>query len=183
VFGGVVGDAVLPAPPDDVEPSAGQDADRVGVVEVSCSGALVEVGGPGVGVVGVPGEVDHGTAELLVDCPSEGDHFDVAGLFGRGCGASQTDQGLGGGEPSAGVADLGQQPSGTDGAGLGERGEDRGVEMVGEMMVRDLVFEGLDLSAQAGQRGDQGQGDLGPGCGGRWCPAVPGPGGPTACRD
>jgi hypothetical protein len=26
VFGGVVGDAVLPAAPDDVEPGAGQDA-------------------------------------------------------------------------------------------------------------------------------------------------------------
>jgi hypothetical protein len=32
VFGGVVGDAVVPAAPDDVEPGAGQDADGVGVV-------------------------------------------------------------------------------------------------------------------------------------------------------
>ena len=156
MFGGVVGDAVLPAAPDDVEPGAGQDAGGVGVVEVSCSGALVEVGGPGVGVVGVAGEVDDGSAELFVDCPAEGDDFDVAGLFGRGCGAGQADQCFGGGEPAAGVTDLGQEPGGADGAGLGQRGEDRGVGMVGEL-VGDLVFEGFDLGAQAGQRGDQGQ--------------------------
>ena len=35
VLFGVVGDAVLPAVPDDVEPGAGQDADGVGVVAVS----------------------------------------------------------------------------------------------------------------------------------------------------
>ena len=84
----------------------------MGVVEVSCSGALVEVGGPGVGVVGVAGEVDDGSAELFVDCPAEGDDFDVAGLFGRGCGAGQTDQCFGGGEPSAGVTDLGEESGG-----------------------------------------------------------------------
>jgi hypothetical protein len=82
VFGGVVGDVVLPAAPDDVEPGPGQDADGVGVVVASGSGALVEVGGPGVGVVGVAGEVDGGAAELFVDRPPEGDDFDLAGLSG-----------------------------------------------------------------------------------------------------
>jgi hypothetical protein len=32
MFVGVAGDSVLPAVPDDVEPGAGEDADRVGVV-------------------------------------------------------------------------------------------------------------------------------------------------------
>ena len=82
--------------------------------------ALVEVGGPGVGVVGVAGEVAEGVAELFVGCPAEGDGFDLAGLAGRGRDAGQADQGLGGGEPPAGVADLGQQPGGADGAGAGQ---------------------------------------------------------------
>jgi hypothetical protein len=46
VFGGVVGDVVLPAALDDVEPGAGEDACGVGMVQVSGAGALVEVGGP-----------------------------------------------------------------------------------------------------------------------------------------
>src|SRR5690242_13302927 len=78
VFGGVVGDAVLPAAPDDVEPGSGEDADGVGVVVASIAGALVEVGGPRVGVVGV----DDGAAELCVDGPAEGDDLDLAGLSG-----------------------------------------------------------------------------------------------------
>ena len=82
VFGGVVGDAVLPAAPDDVEPCSGEDAYGVGVVVTSVAGALVEVGGPGVGVVGVAGEVDDRSAELFVDGPAEGDDFDFAGLAG-----------------------------------------------------------------------------------------------------
>ena len=38
VFGGVVGDAVLPASPDDVEPGAGEDADGVGMVVAAARG-------------------------------------------------------------------------------------------------------------------------------------------------
>ena len=92
MFGGVVGDAVLPAAPDDVEPGAGEDADGVGVVVAAGAGSSVEVGGPGVGVVGVAGEVDDGAAELFVDGPAEGDDLDLAGLAGRGCGAGQAGQ-------------------------------------------------------------------------------------------
>ena len=144
MFGGVVGHVVLPAAPDDVEPGSGEDPDGVGVVVAAGSGALVEVGGPGVGVVGVAGEVDDGAAELFVDGPAEGDDFDLAGLLGRGCGAGQAGQRFGGGEPAAGVADLGQEPGGADGAGLGQRGEDRGVGVGGEL-VGDLVLERFDL--------------------------------------
>ena len=148
MFGGVVGDAVLPAAPDDVQPGAGEDADGVGVVVASVAGALVEVGGPGVGVVGVAGEVDDGAAELFVDGPAEGDDLDLAGLSGRGCGAGQAGECFGGGEAAAGVADLGEQPGSADGARPGQRGEDRGVGMGGEL-VGDLVLEGLDLGRVA----------------------------------
>ena len=71
MFGRVVGDAVLPAAPDDVQPGAGEDADGVGVVVAAVAGTLVEVGGPGVGVVGVAGEVDDGAAQLFIDGPAK----------------------------------------------------------------------------------------------------------------
>ena len=48
VAGGVVGDAVLPAFPDDVCPGPGEDSYGVGVVVSSGSGAVVQVRGPGV---------------------------------------------------------------------------------------------------------------------------------------
>ena len=73
VLGGVVGGSVLPAVPDDVQPGAGEDAHGVGVVVSSVAGALVEVGGPGVGVAGVAGEVGDGVAQLFVAGPSEVD--------------------------------------------------------------------------------------------------------------
>lgn len=82
MFGGFVGDSVLPAAPDDVEPGAGEDADRVGVVVSSGDGAVVHVGGPGVGVSAVAGEVGDGVAELFVCGPTESDVFDFAGLAG-----------------------------------------------------------------------------------------------------
>jgi hypothetical protein len=75
-------DAVLPAAPDDVDPGLGEDGYCVGVVVASVAGALVEVGGPVVGVVGVAGEVDDGAAGLFVDGPAERDDFDLAGLAG-----------------------------------------------------------------------------------------------------
>ncbi len=109
VFFGVVADFGLPAVPDDVEPGAGEDADGVRVVVASLAGALVEVGGPGVGVSGVAGEVGDGVAELFVAGPAEGDGAELAGLSGRGCGAGEAGQGLRGGELGSAVADLGEQ--------------------------------------------------------------------------
>jgi hypothetical protein len=82
VFGWVVGGVVLPAAPDDVEPGAGEDADGVRMIVAAGSGFGVEVGGPGVGVVGIAGEVDDSVAELFVDGPPERDDFDFAGLTG-----------------------------------------------------------------------------------------------------
>src|SRR5680860_1554949 len=89
VLVGVVGDAVLPASPDDVGPGSAQDADGVGMVVSSVAGSVVEVGGPGVGVSGVAGEVAERVAELAVGRPAEGDGFDLAGLAGRGGDAGQ----------------------------------------------------------------------------------------------
>ena len=73
VSGGVVGDAVLPASPDDVCPGAAEDADGVRVVVAAGSGSVVEVGGPGAGSSAVAGEVAEGVAELFVGRPAEGE--------------------------------------------------------------------------------------------------------------
>ena len=62
VFGGVVGGVGGPAFPDDGDPGAGEDAYGVGVVVAAGCGLGVEVGGPGVGVAGVGGEVADGVA-------------------------------------------------------------------------------------------------------------------------
>src|SRR6476659_8490546 len=61
---GVVGAVGAPAGPDDVDPGAGQDAHGVRVVVSAGAGSPVEVGGPGVGVAGVAGEVADRVAEL-----------------------------------------------------------------------------------------------------------------------
>ena len=57
-------------------------------------GAVVEVGGPGVGVAGVAGEVGDGVAQLLVAGPAEADGADLAGLAGGGGDAGEAGQGL-----------------------------------------------------------------------------------------
>ena len=69
VFGGVVGNVVLPAAPADVEPGAGEDADGVGVVVAAGSGPLVEVRGPGVGVVAAGSANGSGRSVLRAAIP------------------------------------------------------------------------------------------------------------------
>lgn len=94
----------MPAVPDDVEPGSGEDAYGVGVVVASVAGSSVEVGGPGVGVSAVAGEVGDCVAELFVAGPAEGDGAQFAGLSGRGCRSGEAGQGLGGGELGSAVA-------------------------------------------------------------------------------
>jgi len=84
VLGGVVADVVLPAAPDDVYPGSAEDAHGVGMVMSSGDGFGVKVGGPGVVVAGVAGEVADGVSEFFVGSPAEGDGLDLAGLAGRG---------------------------------------------------------------------------------------------------
>jgi len=115
VIGGVVGGVVLPAVPDDVEPGAGEDAYGVGVVLAAGDGSVVEVGGPGVGVAGVVGEVADCVTEVLVARPAKPDQGQLAGLPCRGRDAGQTRQRFWGGEPGAAVPDFCQKPRGADG--------------------------------------------------------------------
>ena len=97
------------------------------VVVSASTGFAVEVGGPGVGVSAVAGEVADRVAQLFVHGPAERDNAHLAGLAGGGCHAGQGGQGAGGGEPAAGVADLAEQPGGAHGAGPGQGGEDAAV--------------------------------------------------------
>src|SRR5579875_3148320 len=137
MLGRVVGRAVLPAVPDDEEPGAGEDADRVRVVVAAGDGAAVEVGGP-----------------------AEADGTVLARLASARRDAGQAGQGLRGREASAAVADLGQQAGGADGAGAGKAGEDVGVGVQGELLF-DLLGKDLDLLHQVAQGGQKGAGDVG----------------------
>jgi hypothetical protein len=113
---GVVGCAVLPAVPDDVQPGAGEDASGVRVVVAACDGIVVQLGCPQAGVAGVAGEVADGVAELLADGPAEVGVGGLAGLAGGGGDSGQADQRFGGGEPGPVVTGPGGQPCGPDGA-------------------------------------------------------------------
>jgi len=150
VLVGVVGGVVLPAVPDDVDPRTGQDAYGVGVVVAAGDGAIVEVGGPGVGPSGVTGEVGNGVAQLFVARPAESNATDLAGLSGRGCHAGQTGQRFRCGEAGAAVTDLGKQSGGADAPGARQAGEDVGVGVQGQLFV-DLNRQGFDLVGQAGK--------------------------------
>jgi hypothetical protein len=62
----------------------------MGVVVAAGDGAVVEIGGPGVVVAWVAGEVTQRVAELFVASPAERDGFDLAGLAGRGRDSGQS---------------------------------------------------------------------------------------------
>jgi hypothetical protein len=133
VAGRVVGDAVVPAVPDHIQPRSGQDPHSQGVVFPAGDRVVVDAGGPGAGVAGAVGEVADRAAELFADGPAEGDGLVLAGLAGGRRGPGQADQRLGFGEAGAAVADLGEQPGGADGARAGQRGEDVAVGVGGEL--------------------------------------------------
>ena len=67
----IEGDAVLPASPNDAQPSSGEDADGVWVPASAVDGSFVDVGSPGIGQAAAIGEIHDRDAELLVARPSE----------------------------------------------------------------------------------------------------------------
>src|SRR5215831_21050997 len=87
----VVGDSVVPAVPDHVEPRSGEDPDRVRVVFTAGDGVGVDPCGPGGVVAGAVGEVADRVAELLAGGPAEGDGLVLAGLAGGWGGTGQAD--------------------------------------------------------------------------------------------
>src|SRR5215218_11134687 len=123
VLVGIVGAGILPAVPDHIQPCAGENPDRVRVVVAAVAGPLVKVGGPGVGVAAVAGEVTNSVAEVFVTRPAEIDGAAFAGLSSGGGNTGQAGQGVGTGKAAAAIADLGQ-PGGADPSATGQAGED-----------------------------------------------------------
>src|SRR5680860_1417735 len=165
VLGGVVGDASVPAAPDDSEPGSGEDAGGVLVGFAGGGVAVVDGGGPGAGSAAVGGEVDDGVAQFLVTGPAERHDVVAAGLSGGWCGAGEGGEGGFGGEPAAGVADLDQQLGGADLTAAGQRSEDVAVRVQRELFA-DLRLEQGDLFADRAQRLDVRHGGVGSGGGG-----------------
>src|SRR4051812_24328003 len=73
VPGGIVGGAVLPAAPEDADPRAREDADRMRVVAGASPRAAVNVGGPGARVARVVGERGERAAQTLVASEAKDD--------------------------------------------------------------------------------------------------------------
>jgi hypothetical protein len=105
---GVVGDAVLPAAPEDAGPGASEGADRAWVVVPAAAGAGVVVFSPGVPFAGCVGEGRGGVSESVVAAVSEARDFFAAGLDRDGGHAGVGGEVLGGGVAGAVIADLGQ---------------------------------------------------------------------------
>jgi hypothetical protein len=132
VFGRVVGDAILPHPPDHAHPGTTEDADGMRVVTIA--GPLppvLGVLGPGMAMAGSVGEGADGVSEAVVAGPSEGCHLAFAGFDRHGAHDRISGQCLPGRVALAAAADLGEQASGGNGR-LGvakEREEDLAVGM------------------------------------------------------
>ena len=124
VLVGIVGAGVLPAVPDHEQPCAGENPNRVGVVVAAVAGPLVEVGGPGVSLAAVAGEVAYGVAEVLSQAQRKLTTRLLPDWRVDGANPSQADQRVRGGKAAAAVADLGQQPGGADPSAAGQAGED-----------------------------------------------------------
>jgi hypothetical protein len=75
---------ILPATPDLERPGAGEDVNGVRVAHAAGPGPGVDVGGPGVGVAGVVGEVGQRPAQLGVDLVAEADGVVFAGGVSKG---------------------------------------------------------------------------------------------------
>src|SRR4030095_765746 len=109
VLGGVVGDLVDPAAPDDADPRAGQDAHGVGMIMPAGAGVGVDAGGPWADVAAVVGEGGDRDAEAFVAGPAEVHGSVLAGLFGHRCDPGERGDrvgavgGLGGIAPTLGA--------------------------------------------------------------------------------
>ena len=112
----------------------------MGVIVSAGDGAVVDVGGPEVGVAGVVGEVADGITEVFVAGPAKPDGAHLAGLACGGRDTGQAHQCFGGGESGAAVTDFGQQPGSADGSRAGQAGEDVRVDG-GAKLLTDLLLQ------------------------------------------
>src|SRR4029079_16096364 len=164
VLGWVVGDALLPAGPEDAAPGASEDPASVGMVAAAITCALVEGRSPGRGLARAVGETGERGAQALVARPAEADGAVFAGLAGDGRDAGLGGEVLRGSESDAVVAELREDLGGADAAGAEERGDDLAVG-VGLDGVLDGGGERLDLSDERAEDGDEGADTVAPGLG------------------
>jgi len=144
VFVDVVGGAGLPAAPEDADPGASQDAHGVGVIAPTSASVPVDGSGPGMGVAGVVGPSGEGLTKPLVAGEAAGDAPVFAGGVGDGGDPAFAGELILGSEAKAIVAELGEDLSGIDGSGPGERLEDRAIGVLGEV-GGDEAVEVTDL--------------------------------------
>lgn len=163
VAAGIVRSSVLPDAPDDAEPGAPEDAQRVGVVFAARDRVSVELLCPGVvPAAGVGADAD-GAAQPRVAGPAEAGDLALAGLHGNRSLAGDRLERDAGGVALAPVADLGQQLGGADDRFrvTEERAEDRAVGVLVER-ASDLAGQQPDLLDEGLERGGEAEHDRAP---------------------
>ena len=150
-----IGRGRLPTPPQDAEPSPGQDAYGVGVIAAACLGALINLGGPRRGPTGVVGKDRDGSPEALVAGPAEGDSAVFARLHRDGDDAGFRGESLHRREAQPLLAQFGEDLGRVGAAGPWERHDDRAIRMDSHRL-RDGTREFLNLGDEVDQDGDQG---------------------------
>jgi hypothetical protein len=78
VAGGVIGDAVLPAAPQDATPGASEGADRAWVVVAAGFGVGVAILGPGMPMAGAVGERAERRTQAMVTATAKGGDLALA---------------------------------------------------------------------------------------------------------
>jgi tight adherence protein C len=130
----------------------------VGVVCAAGSGALVDVVRPGMPVAGAVSEHGDVAAQALVAGPAEHCGLTLSGLDRDGALAGVGGERVVCGVAGAVVADLGEQPSGGDGAlWVAEEGEEDLPVWMGSDLAGDLACELADLFDDGLERGDESQ--------------------------
>ena len=143
---GLVGCPVGPGSPENANPSAGEDSSRVLVGASACSGAPVDVGGPGGAVAGMIREAGDRPPETMIAGPSEDDAAALAGSMGNWADAGLGGELLFGLEALTHVAELGKDLGGAEAAGAREGHDDLAVGQFSDLVL-DASGEGGNLVA------------------------------------
>ena len=160
----VVGSAVLPAAPQDAGPRAGEDADGVRMATAAGTGALINEGGPARSLPRIIGEGSEGAAQALVAGPAEDDGMVLTGGMSDGGQAALGGELFIAGEAGAIVTELGEDLGGIDVAAAGKALEQAAIGVLSQGGL-DGGGEGLDLSDERSEDGDESADDVAAGLG------------------
>jgi len=155
----IVGSSIHPAAPKDAEPSAGEDAYRVGVIAAACTGSFVDAIRPRGRAAGVIGPADESLPKAFVAGPPEYNATVLSGLVSYRCHACLCGEMVVAREARTVIADFGKDLPCVDTSNAGKGGDHRPVRVLG-----DRVFNGggelLELDHHGFQGGHEASDDV-----------------------